>query len=229
MEFYYPYQFKTRNDEQEMISMITTAKLTKNNNTTLTTNDIESMLRSFSSDIIILLWSSDNNRNIYDELILRLCQNNIVVVAQMDIIMNDTQTNCFMINVMNQLKNLCMVKFRMNIIITKITMIGHKVSCGYILNNTFPKSKNKIILIDPVLKSSRDFQKDNINILISSTTSYDENMRQKIETVTSNIYTLSGTDNSMIFASPTSDIILLNERSDHISRLVCLMNEIINN
>jgi hypothetical protein len=231
MEFYYPHQFKRRNDEHEMVSMITNAKSTKNKKITITLDDIKSMMQVYLSSIIILLYDSNVKRNIYDEIILRLCVkcvNHIVVVAKINIMMNEIDTQYFIMNVLNQLKIDCMVKFRIKISVSHITLIGHKLSSNYLLNTTFTDSKNKIILIDPVLSTSSISQIDNIYIIVFSTSSYDSIMRQKKRTSTSNIYTLQDTDPSMIFASPTSIISLVNLRSDHTMRLVNSINGIIN-
>lgn len=208
--------------------MITTAKMTKPKSITITSSDIKSMMTAYSSKLIVLFWSSDVKRNIYDELILRLCQTNVVAVARIDTTMNDTQAQLFMLNILNMLKNSSMIKYRVDISVTQITLIGHRTSCSYILTKYFTESKNKIILIDPVLNTTPTSQKDNINVIVFSSSSYDSSTRQKITTITANTYTLPNTDPDMIFVTPSSDMSVMNTRSENTTRLVVSINEIIN-
>ena len=70
MQFYYPYELKNQTNEHKIISMLTNSSL----------SDIKLIMKPFSSDIVILLTSVNQNNNIYDDFILRICQNSIVVV-----------------------------------------------------------------------------------------------------------------------------------------------------
>lgn len=228
MEFIFPLHFKRRTDDQEMISMINTAKSTLCGSFKLTINDIKSMMSQYSSNMIILVYSSNVKRSVYDDLVLHMSQDYIVVISKIDdTVLNQNQSNIFIMNILNQLNNISMIQYRTLINIKSLILLGHRSSCQYLLSKTFTEAKNKIIFIDPVLTSTQTIQKDIISVIMFTESNNDTVIRQKIEALTSNTYTLQGTDPDKIFASPTSDLSELNNRSDHVSRLCSAIDQIL--
>ena len=219
MEIFYPYDFQRINGENEIVAMITTAKSTKNRNLILTMDEIVSLMDVKSSDVMILQLAPDANSNIYDEMILLSRVDHICVVVRMDNPMGQRQKS-FEKNLINILKNECMVNFRINLMINQIEWISYKMT----LDSSFSGSKTKIILINPILKSPSVLRKGNIRVVLFS--QCDAKMRKKMEILDPNKWIISDTDPSIIFSGPTSDIHLINVRSDHTSRLLASISKL---
>lgn len=199
MNFFYPYHFKNQDNEHDIISALTTPDMDL---------FLKSNMTEFSSNIIIWLRHKNQSSDIYNDIIMRLCQNFIVVLIKIDDkfnIANKIKFNQFLMNVINTLTNTCMIKFRLNLTILQIIFIGHKSSCKFLLNIT----DNKIILIDPDCKPQIS---DNMSII-------DFNDEP---------YNLSVIDPSMIFAYPTTDIKIMNSRVRHLTFLYDMINKIVN-
>jgi hypothetical protein len=209
MQFYYPYQLKNQINEHKIISMLTNSLA----------SDIKLIMKPFSSDIIILVTSTNQNHNIYDDFILRICQNSIVVVINDNFnIINEIKYNQFIMNIINRLINTCMIKFNINLTISQIIFIGYKSSCKNILNPHIITSNNQIILIDPEIKLDTIPTNKNISVIV---------FKSSASTSLLNIYTLVDVNQSMIFTHPSHDINIINSRISHITNLSNLINKII--
>jgi hypothetical protein len=214
MEIFFPYNFQRINGENEIVSMITTAKSTKNNNLILTMDEIVSMMDIKSSDVKILQLAPDANSNIYDEMILLLRENYICVLARIDFPTSPEQMKYSEKKIINILKNECMVNFRIILMVGQIEWISYNMT----LDSSFSGSKTKIILINPILKLPSVLRKGNIRVVLFSPC--DAEMRKKMEVLDPDKWIISDTDPSIIFSGPTSDINLIKVRSDHTSRLI---------
>ena len=84
MDIYYPYYLNRRDDEDEMLSLITTANNTLINESIPSIDEIKSLMFTESFNVVVLFWSCVT-KDIYSELIFRLIQErNIVILINID-------------------------------------------------------------------------------------------------------------------------------------------------
>jgi len=217
MQFYYPYSFKQCDNENEMISMLTTTKLKTYKHNVFGINDISNMLSSESSDLIIILWSNDTQRIMYNNIIIQLQQKYIIALVY---VTNNIQSQQLISTIIQHIKSSCMIKFRINIMIPNVSFMGYKSSCQYLVGNI----KNKIIAIDPIITKSNKilFNADNMNIIFSS------KCDKTYATLSPKVKLLSDIDLSMVFAFPVSDMNIITSRLPHITQLIAIIIKILN-
>ena len=204
MYIYYPHELSRRNDEDDIISLITTP-----NNISIT--ELKTFLLDKSYNVIILLCSLSKNN--YKELILRLTETkNIVVLLENIVLLKNIE-----LLVSNYIYMDAMIKFRINVKILKITFIAHGQSCNSLLNTSF---NNKIIFIDPIINQKTKINKsNNIYIFTFSDISYDKKTKDIINSISVNVYTIHNIDSSFIFINSLNNLLLLNKIDSNVSKL----------
>jgi len=239
MNIHYPYHFRRIENEDKIISLITSSHFANDFLGAHKKNDVKSILKPLSINVIILFVSDHENFSIYNELVLRLISLDYVVVTiKSKKSIDCNQCSRILANVTSKLKNDFMIKYQIDAKILDITFIGHNSSCNILTHTSFTNTHNKIILLDPneiseiypntSLIESSSKPTNNIYIIVFTDKIYDAKTRKILETLTPNLYTLPNVNSTKIFNYPTSNLEEMCSRSTHLSNLSTSIQEIIN-
>jgi hypothetical protein len=173
--------------------------------------------------------SQNVHRKIYDDIVIRLvAQDNVVVVISPNLAYAQSLSSVSS-HITSQLMLECVINYKIKLVITELIFIGHMMSCDTVINLMSPGKQNKLILIDPVLsakvpiienKTNNMSINNEITVITFSDKRYDQVLKNKIEKLTPNVFTLN-VDSSNIFGLTN----ISSNRSCQINKLTTSIKE----